>query len=79
MSEEKETNESKSINFPGLLNRLENTYNFNKENVYPNRLDDVVADIKKIEAKYNLRPRQLESVVRFTRVESELARLLDQR
>ncbi|WP_261806120.1 hypothetical protein [Lapidilactobacillus luobeiensis] len=79
MSEEKKTNESKAINFPGLLNRLENTYNFNKENVYPNRLDDVVADIKKIEAKYNLRPRQLESVVRFTRVESELARLLDQR
>ncbi|MFD1410770.1 hypothetical protein [Lapidilactobacillus gannanensis] len=79
MTDKNEFNEPVKVSFPGLLTRLENTYNFNKENVCPNKLEDIVADIKKIETKYNLRPRQLESVMKFTRVESELVQLLDRR
>lgn len=35
-------------------------------NVYPNKLEDILADIEKIESKYSLRPRQFESVVQFS-------------
>lgn len=38
-----------------------------RSNVYPNKLEDVLADIQKVEEKYSLRPRQFESVVKFSR------------
>lgn len=37
-----------------------------RANVYPNKLEDVLDDIEKIERKYSLRPRQFESVVQFS-------------
>ncbi|XRJ97006.1 hypothetical protein ACPBEI_11595 [Latilactobacillus sakei] len=37
-----------------------------RANVYPNKLEDILADIEKIESKYSLRPRQFESLVQFS-------------
>lgn len=42
-----------------------------KAYVYPNKLERVFEDIKKVEERYGLRPRQLESIIHYLRMEDE--------
>lgn len=53
------------------IKHFERSYNRAKSvertNVFPNSLDEVIGAIKKIEDDFNLRPRQLESVIQFQR------------
>lgn len=61
--------------FDTAIKRLKGIRRSNQVIAYPNNLDAVVEDIKKVEAKYNLRPRQLESIVHYHQMESELLRM----
>lgn len=51
-----------------------------KSYIYPSNLEKVILDIKKIEDKYNLRPRQISSIINFyyqhNQLEDEHLRLL---
>lgn len=68
-----------SDTFEHDISKLIQLHEMNEQNVYPSKLKDILSEINKIETRFNLRPRQLESVIQFHLMALELHRILSER